>query len=149
MAWVTPIYDRMMSDVKFALQKIEEWRKSGATDTTDLKGCFNASDMNRIEQNIKYLSDELAKLYYFASVSIKTWDRSSMPTKADVDRIISNVNKIITSYYQTSDAPALPSTLLTITDVNSLEKNLYKIKMILDGMIFSFRECDTFYCGED
>lgn len=148
MAWVTPIYDRTMSDVMFALQKIQEWRNSGATNTSDLKGCFNVSDINRIENNIRYLADNLSSLYYFSNVVTKTWGRDGLPTTSDVNRLIQNTRTLISSFCD-NNAPELPATLLTITDVNSLEENLYEIKMILDGMIFSFRECDTFYCGED
>jgi hypothetical protein len=148
MAWVTPIYDRTMSDVTFALQKMQEWKNSGSTNATDLKGCFNASDMNRIEGNIRYLSDKLSSLYYFSNVVTKTWGRDGLPTASDINRLIQNTHTLISSFCD-NNAPDLPTTLLTITDVNSLEENLYKIKMILDDMIFSYRECDTFYCGED
>jgi hypothetical protein len=146
MAWVEPIYDRTVSDVEFALHKIKEWRNSGVTNTTDLKGCFNVSDMNRIEGNIRYLADALTDLYYFNDIVTKTWERDDIPTESDITRVIENTRSLVLSFSE--HAPDLPTTLLTITDVNCIEETLNRVKMILDGMITSFQECDTFECGE-
>lgn len=147
--WIIPIFDRTQEDVNDALLKIAEWKKNGSTDVYDLKGCFNVSDINRIEGNIKYLSDNLSKLCYFPNTISKTWDVSGLPDIENISRIIQNVAKIISAYYQNSTAPSLPETLLTYEEVNDLEQNLYLIKEILDDMITSFRECGTFSCGED
>ena len=151
MGWITPVYDRTVADVEYALTKIQEWKEVGATNTSDLKGCFNLSDMNRIENNIKYLSDTLTDLYYFPTESVvtKTWDRTGLPTVTDINRLIQGIRIIISSYYPPTNAPELPTTLISIEDVNSIERNLYRIKVILDNMLLSIRECDTFYCGEE
>lgn len=146
MAWITPIYDRTMADVSIALRKIQEWKQSGATSTEELKGCFNVSDMNRIEGNIRYLSDTLSELYYFNKLTTKTWGRDGLPTTSDMKRLIDNTRSLILSFSE--HAPELPTTLLTITDVNCIEENLHKVKLILDVMTGAFRECDTLECGE-
>lgn len=146
MGWIEPVFDRTQSDVDFAKQQIQRWRDESSANITDLKGCFNVSDMNRIENNIRYLSDNLSDLYYFSSVTTKTWSKADLPTVADIDRLIENTRIIVLSICE--DAPELPTTLVTFADVNALEQTLYKIKMILDEMTASFLECDTFECGE-
>lgn len=146
MAWETPIFDRTQADIDFARQKIREWKSSGDRNTTNLKGCFNTSDINRIENNIQFLSDNLSELYYFSTVVTKTWSKSDLPTIDDINRLIHNTLTIISSICE--DTPELPTTLLTIEDVNCLELNINKLKMILDNMTASFLECDTFECGE-
>ena len=146
MTWIEPIFDRTQADVDFATQQIQRWRSDGSLETTDLKGCFNASDMNRIENNIQFLSENLSDLYYFSKVTTKTWNKTDIPTVADIDRVIENTRTIVLSVCD--DAPELPTTLLTFVDVNTLEHTLYKVKMILDDMTASFMECDTFDCGE-
>lgn len=146
--WITPIFDRTRADVDYALSKIEEWRENGSTDVYELKGCLNVSDINRIENNILYLSDNLSKLYYFPHAVVRSWDSKGLPDMGDVQRIIGNVLKIIAAYTQSSDAPDVPGTMLTFEQINDIEKNLYLIKGILDQMITSFRECGTFVCGE-
>lgn len=146
MAWMEPIFDRIQADVDFALQQIQRWRDEGSSDITDLKGCFNVSDMNRIENDIQFLSDNLSDLYYFSTVNTKTWDKASLPTVADINRMIENTRILVLSICE--DAPELPTTLVTFTDVNCIEGILNKLKLILDDMTASFLECDTFDCGE-
>lgn len=146
MAWIEPIFDRIQADVDFALQQIQRWRDEGSSDITDLKGCFNVSDMNRIENDIQFLSDNLSDLYYFSTVNTKTWDKASLPTVVDINRMIENTRILVLSICK--DAPELPTTLVTFTDVNCIEGILNRLKMILDDMTASFLECDTFECGE-
>jgi hypothetical protein len=147
--WIEPVFDRVQSDVDFAISKIQEWKRTGSTDTYDLKGCLNVSDINRIEGDIQYLSDVLSSLYYFPHTTTKVWGTNGLPTVDDTSRIIQNVRDIISAYYQVSAAPELPDTLLTYTDINALEENLYLIKQIIEDMVLSFRECGTFNCGEE
>ena len=144
--WIEPIFDRTQADVDFAIAKLQEWKTYKVSDIYDLKGCFNVSDINRIENDIRYLSDALSELYYFSHVETKTWDINSIPNQSDIDRIIQNTRTLILSICE--DAPELPTTLLTIDDVNCIEFNLHKIKMILDEMTTSTVECGTFDCGE-
>lgn len=146
--WIAPIFDRTQSDVDFAISKIAEWKNTGSTNMYDLKGCLNTSDINRIEGDIRYLADNLSKLYYYSNITTRTWDTLGLPDVEDISRIIQNVAKIISAYHQTSTAPKLPETMLTYTDINDLEQNLFLIKAILDNMITLFRECNTFECGE-
>jgi hypothetical protein len=145
-SWIEPIFDRTQEDVDYAIAMIKEWKRTGNYDTADLKGCFNVSDINRIESNIRYLSDNLSDLYYFSNVETKTWDKAGLPTISDINRLIENTRTIILSLCE--DAPELPTRLLTFTDVNCLEANLNKLKLMLDGMTSYFLECDTFECGE-
>lgn len=146
--WISPIYDRTQADVDFAISKIAEWRDSGSTDVYDLKGCLNVSDINRIENNIQFLSDKLSALYYCPNVNCKSWDKSGLPNTADVNRIIGNLQKTINAFYRGESAPDVPDNMLTYTQINAIEENLYSIKNILDEMTLLFRECGTFNCGE-
>jgi hypothetical protein len=148
MAWSRPVYDRTQADIDEAIRIVREWKANGEADISDLKGCFNATDMNRIENNIKYLSDTLTDLYYFSSVTTKTWGKDGLPTVTDVKRLTDNVQKIISSYHQSSSAPALPNTLSTFEEVNDLEENLHYLKSLLDNMIQAFPECGAYTCGE-
>lgn len=150
--WITPIYDRTETDVTAAKIKIAEWIEaitSGAEATTeDLKGCINASDLNRIENNTKFLSETLTALGYSSTVTTKTWARNSFPNVDDVQRIIANVQTVITSYYKYTAAPALPATMLDYEQVNDVERNLFYLKDLLDWMVGAFRKSGTFASGQ-
>lgn len=149
----------------------------------DLKGCLNVSDINRIEENIAYLSERLlgtvyssdlfterlkyengkwidqdlpveqvratlVKEVYPLDIFTKQWHKDDLPTELDVQRIISNVRSLIESFYQSSNAPTLPTTMLSFNDVNSIERNIDLIKYLLDCMVSSFRTSGTYHCGD-
>lgn len=147
--WLEPVFDRTLADVDFAIAKIKEWRDSGATDVYELKGCFNVSDINRIEGNIQYLTEELRKLYYFSKTYPTTWNVSGLPDEVAIIGIFQDVERLINAYFITTEAPSIPTTLQTYEQVNDLEKILYLIKNEMDNMVASYRECGTFNCGED
>ena len=147
--WIEPIFDRTQVDVDFAIAQISEWKKNGFTTTTELKGCLNTTDMNRIENNIQFLSDRLTSLYYFSVVNTKTWNRSMLPTVTEVERILKNLLTLIASYQKGGNTAAVPTTMVSFEQINSIEENLFAIKGMVDGMVESYRRCGTFQCGEE
>lgn len=148
-SWTEPIFDRTYADVSYAIAQINEWKATGKGGTDFLKGCLNVGDINRIEDNIAYLNTELSKLYYFPRTTSKTWTMEGIFRIVDATRIVENIEKIISQFFQIPDAPALPDTMLSYEQINSIEANLYYIKNILDHMKTLFRECNTFECGEE
>ena len=149
MTWIEPVFDRTQADVEYALNKMAEWRATGETNTSDLKGCFNVNDINRIENNIAYLATNLSSLYYFSAPVTKTWEQTQIPTVDDMNRILNNVRELNEAFYQSPEAPPVPDGLFTISQVNDLEENLYQLKTMLDNMISSFKQSGAFECGEE
>ena len=113
----------------------------------DLKGCLNVLDINRIEDNIAYLSEKLMELAYPSTISAKRWSKDNLPTELDIQRIIQNVRSLIESFYQPSNAPTLPTTMLSYNDINSLERNIDLIKYLIDCMVGSFRKVGMYKSG--
>ena len=113
----------------------------------DLKGCLNVLDMNRIEENIAYLSERLLELSYPTDVSTKRWTKGNLPTESDIQRIIGNIRSLINGFYQPNTAPELPSTMLSYDDINAIERNIDLIKYLLDCMVSSFRKVGMHRCG--
>lgn len=147
--WIEPIFDRTQSDVDSAIRQIELWKANGVATPSELKGCLNMGDLNRIEKDIQFLSDNLSSLYYFSKVNTKTWQRSTLPTASEITRILNNIKILISSFYKSTNAPDLPTTVLSYEHLNNIEENLYLLKEMLNDMISSFRECGTLYCGEE
>lgn len=106
----------------------------------DLKGCLNVLDINRIESNIKYISEKLLELSYPNTIISREWNKDNLPTDIELQRIINNVRELSNAFYQPNDAPALPGTMLTYDDVNALERNIDLIKYLLDCMVNSFKK---------
>lgn len=113
----------------------------------DLKGCLNVMDINRIEENIAYLSERLLELSFPNYVPTKQWGKDSLPNEVDIQRIIDNIRSIAETFYQPSDAPMLPITITSYEDVNSIERNIDLIKYLIDCMVNSFKKAGTFKCG--
>lgn len=113
----------------------------------DLKGCLNVMDINRIEENIAYLSEKLLSYYYPSSVITRRWSKDDLPTEEDIQQIISNIVSLNDSFYRPKDAPDLPSTMLSFNDINSIERNIDLIKYLIDCMVQSFRKAGTIKSG--
>lgn len=142
--WISPIYDRKQSDIDYALSQIRSGNSS-----SEYKGCFNVTDINRIENDCRYIADRLNVLKYTNTITTKSWDMYDVPNVTEIARLINNVSALINAYYRPADSPDLPTTLLTYEQVNALEKNLYMIKHLIDEEENAFRFCGTFNCGED
>ena len=88
--WIEPIYDRTAADVLTA--------EANPT-MKGLKGCYNASDLKRIENNIKYVSEDMLERKIIRvplTLTIKTdWIQSDIPTREDTIRIIDNINLLM------------------------------------------------------
>ena len=143
--WIEPVFDRTQADVDYAISQLSQ-----RINTEELKGCFNVSDISRIENNTRYLADELFALYYCQNISTKLpWSMSGLPKQSHVDRIINNIDKLWKAYYIPDGSKDLPPTLLEYEHINTIEKNQQLLKELLDNMKSYFRECGTFECGEE
>ena len=149
--WKTPIFDRTQADVDYAKQKIAEWIAADITNASlvgyDLKGCLNASDLNRIEDNIVYLAEQLTQYGLSPSINSGSWVVSDMPNENDITRIINNIRVLVDSFYQHPDAPTLPNGISEYDEVNAIEHNLSLIKALIDGMVDSFKKSGTVKSG--
>lgn len=143
--WQAPIFDRTQADIEYAKHQLA----LGINDI-EYKGCFNPSDILRIENNTQYLSDMLNELYYKNAITTKNnWTKESTITLYHVLRIINNIDVLWRAYYRPTSSYDLPETLLRFEQVNMIEENIYLLRRMIDRMIASFRECGTFNCGEE
>lgn len=118
-------------------------------DVYDLKGCLNLGDLNRIEGNIAYLAELMESFSYSPNIHGKRWSKADMPNQNDMSRIVENIRSLISAYYSPDAPPSLPVTMLSYTDINAIEKNLYLIKQLLDCMQSSFKQVGTIKSGSN
>ena len=116
------------------------------------KAYYNASDLNRVETATEYIA-KLLKLYsYFKSdlVCKKDWLMSDFPTENEMNRYLSNIQKLIDSFYLKEDSPSLPKSMnyLDIKKANNIEKVLYDLNNLIENMISQFNYCGEIYAGE-
>lgn len=141
MSWITPIIDRTQADVNLVL----EYDNIGYNNLTPeqkavwnagMKGALNASDLNRIENNIQYLASIL-ELY---NLNIKTnWQMSDVPRNNDFNRILSNLNALKDKFHLKYDI-SLPETpnlpLNSYEKINDIENILYIINQSFNFVNF-------------
>ena len=125
--WLSPITDRTLEDVRYAESKVAEWIAAysrGETPTvTDLKGCVNASDLNRVEGNLDYLNQRV--VYKggspYNNMVVKTWERGEVVLTSDVRRLLINAS-MVADLYGLSDVVPIPYvTISGYEDMNYLE----------------------------
>lgn len=144
---MTPIYDRTQEDVDIANQILNEWIENSMSSMYQLKGCLNVSDINRIENNINYLTEVLDSLYYFSGATSKTWNELGIPNLTDVRRILNNIDKIITNYYEPLNAPDIPNSMTYYYEINAIEEILLRIKEMIESMEQVFQKSGMFKSG--
>lgn len=149
--WIQPIYDRTQADVDYAKLKIAQWSNdyyaSDAPFVSDLKGCMNVRDLNRIEGNMEYLAERIKIAGYDISITVKQWQITDIPTIADLERITDNLVSLIEGWYQQSTAPDAPQTILTYVDANAIEENQFLMRQLLDGREIPIQKSGMFRCG--
>lgn len=116
-------------------------------DVYELKGCLNLLDLNRIEENIAFLAEKMESYSYSPNIHGKLWTNVDMPTQNDMSRIVENIRSLISAFYSPDNPPSLPTTMLSYSDINAIEENLYLIKQLLDCMASSFKKVGTIKSG--
>lgn len=124
--WIEPIYNRTYGDVLQA---------EADRDIVNPKGCYNYIDLNRIENNTKYVMENMIERKIIKvppSLAIKlNWAEKDIPTREDMIRIIQNVRVLMDlSNPEITDTFDIiyESTQFTYTLANAIEKNLVIMK---------------------
>lgn len=128
--WIEPIYDRTESDVDRVKYLENQIRNSAATASelqewkSDLKGALNKSDLQRIVNNCKVLSELLG-------VTIVNQTVPEIPTIQWYAQLLNNVSTLKNRYIVHSDTPGLPTEPLnTYEKWNIVEKILWDMNDI-------------------
>lgn len=124
MDFIRPIYDRVIGDV----EKVRQYELRGYDDlipsekaewSAGLKGALNASDVNRIENNLKFLAESLQ----ISGLTFKTnWTYSDILVRSHQRRILNNFEAIKSKYIFEHDPGRISPPLNGYQKVNTLEK---------------------------
>ena len=122
---LTAIFDRVQSDV----------------DNKTAKGLMNYTDLNRLEENIKTVADEVA-----VGFVQKTWAVDDLPRVSDYARWKTAIDSIKSAYNVLVNSPNRPFN--TFTKWNELEYLLWYTDKIFTENDLAKPYCGEFYCGE-
>lgn len=137
------IYDRTASDVAYT--------KAHPESAADLKGAYNAADLNRVGQWCEYLTDIFRAQGYYVTVQTKAdWAMTDFPTETAMATYLGNVKALRRAYTVMPSTPLLPASMnnLTFSGANSIEKNIADMLTLLGYMIEQLMSAGTFYAGE-
>ena len=145
------VYDRTAQDVETA-------RAQRGTALTPLKGCYNVSDLNRVESAVKTLAAALTSAGYPVEVTPvlkgsksedREWQEGDIVRRAQWTTYLDNVQRLRDAYYTLAETGALPAPedKLGYVGANTIEKVLADIDLLLDGMKSIYRRAGTFSAG--
>ena len=147
------VYDRTAQDVETA-------RTQRGAALTPLKGCYNITDLNRVESAVKTLAVALTAAGYPVDVTPvlkgsksedREWQEGDVLYRPQWTTYLSNVQRLRDAYYtlaETGQLPA-PEDKLGYVGANNIEKVLADIDLLIDCMEASYRRCGTFRAGNN
>lgn len=118
---------------------------------SNMKGAYNYTDLNRVEEAVQYLADKLRERGYRVDIgTIKTWTMSSLPTMADMNRYLDNVRVIRNAFATLSTTPQVPASIsgLTYKEANDIEQIIYDVNKLLENMMSVWFFSGDLYSGE-
>lgn len=150
------ITDRTQSDVDNALKirynKVKTFQGLTEDDVNTLeRGMLTINTLNRIEEK----QEELANLinvigYWNTPIENKTdWTDNDIFTEGEFQRIIDNENILRNAFFTYVDTPNTPNISFHYEDINSLEKILVDLDVMINDVKSNYRECGNFECGEE
>nr|DAI30666.1 MAG TPA: hypothetical protein [Caudoviricetes sp.] len=147
------VYDRTQQDVETA-------RTQRGTTLTPLKGCYNITDLNRVESAVKTLAAALTSAGYLVAVTPvlkgskaedREWQEGDIVRRAQWTIYLDNVQRLRDAYYTLAETGQLPKPedRLGYVGANTIEKVLADIDLLIDCMKSSYRRCGTFHAGNN
>nr|DAG70022.1 MAG TPA: hypothetical protein [Caudoviricetes sp.] len=141
LVWMQTVTDRSQSDADRVLELLQkEWNNFNVDEKKEwiagMKGALNRSDMQRIQNNTKLLSDVL-------ELNLTVADVPEHPNETFLSSIITNTEIIRNAYVIHTDTPETPS-----MPVNTYQK-LNDIEKILDDVYGILLNNFHYYCGTE
>ena len=149
------IFNRTQDDITEAFRIRNEKVKNFTELTEDEveileKGTMTINTLNRIEQK----QEELKNLFNFMGywntpIITKVWDYTKIFNVSEFQRIIYNLDVLRNAFFVYNSTPITPPVSYHFNDINSLEKILYDLDIMINDVKSHYRRCGTFECGEE
>lgn len=142
----TLITDRTQADVDRVLAlSAKGWAGMSPEERAEwsagLKGAYNASDLNRVQEAMEYLAGVFGAYGYAVSLRpMPTWSVGEIPNEEQMAAYLANVTALRAVLDMPSTTPAVPAdmALLTYVEANNIEKILVYINELLEALGAAF-----------
>lgn len=119
----------------------------------DMKGAYNASDLNRVGAVLNYLRDRLSEAAYLRGTEFvmrENWQKNEIPTAAEFGAYINAVAIIRNAMAQKRTTPSAPANngSLDYQGANNIEQILLDIDELITNMLKSRYFCGDLFSGE-
>lgn len=135
----TLVTDRTYEDVQlWQTMKALGWAGMNPTQqaqwTAGLKGAYNATDLNRVNEAMEYLASVFSSYGYAVTLQpVPTWFVGEIPNEAQMSVYLANVAALRAVLDMPPTTPAVPvdMALLTYIEANNIEQILVDINRLL------------------
>lgn len=151
------ITDRTQADVTRVAELAARVSAGTATDAektewaSDLKGAYNASDLNRVGAAVAYVAGRLNGYGYYVSVSPKQdWTANDIPTAGQMVTYIQDVAALRGAIAVMDSTPPTPDSAsgLTWQEANNIEQIILDVDELLTRMAAAWFYSGDLFSGE-
>ena len=149
------IFNRTQSDVNEAItiraEKIQKGIELTSDDVISLeRGMLTFNTLNRIEEKQETLKNLINELgYWNTNISNNHWDKTKIFTESDFQRIINNTKILSDAFLTFSTTPKKINTSYHFDNINSIERILYDLDLMIDEVKSLYKECGNIESGDD
>ena len=114
------------------------------------RGTLTINTLNRIEnkqEELKNLFNDMG--YWSTPITNKTWGENDIFNVDEFQRILDHTNILRQAFFVYKATPNTPPISYHWNGINALEKILYDLDVMINDVKSNYRECGTFYCGEE
>lgn len=153
------ITDRTQADVDRGLYLAGLWVGGTFTGTddelaewnSDLKGFYNASDLNRVGSAMNYVANRFTESGYHPVISPRIdWTEDDIPRESDMLHYLADLTALRSVLAVMPTTPEVPEDMdgLTYQEANNIEQILLDIDSLITRMMAAWFYCGDLYCGE-
>lgn len=150
------ITDRTAQDVdRVRILAEKAWQDMTAEERSEwispMKGSYNYTDLNRVEEAVVYVAGCLKEYGYLSSIpASRTWFRSDIPNAHDLSVFFNKVATLRKAVAVWASTPNVPNDVngFDANQANALEQILVDIDQILNYMKGAWFFCGDLYSAE-
>ena len=150
------ITDRTGQDVdrvKYLAEKA--WQDMTAEERAEwispMKGSYNYTDFNRVEEAVAYVAGRLKAFGYLLLLPVtRSWSAEDVPTEKDLARYFSNVALLRNAISVWASTPVAPNSIndFGAAEANALEQILIDVDLVLTRISQAWFYSGDFYSAE-
>lgn len=151
------ITDRTQADVDRVVTLRKKWTNGTITDEeknenlAEMKGAYNATDLNRVGAAMEYIAGKLFDAGYGANLKVKQdWKMSDVPSETNLRYYLDSLNSLRAWFVTKTTTPDTPPDMerLTYIEANNIEQILMDLDFLITQMIQSYIYSGDVYVGE-